>query len=197
MQKEAAGRGSFLLRYKGIKINMNDFKDIIFRASAESDAEAVSRIYDFARDGFRESGIPQWMEGEPNKNTFLEDVKNRCSYVIECRGEVAATSKIILYEPVYDKIYNGEWRSDSYIAVHRVAVSGDYRRMGLAGMLMREAERLAVSIGREAVRIDTHEKNFKMRAMLEKNGYVKRGVVLLADGSPRFAYEKLVNSCLT
>lgn len=175
---------------------MDIVKNFIFRTAAESDADAVSGIYDYAREGFRISGIPQWQEGIPNKETFLEDVRYSSSFVIEYEGKIAATAQFILYEPVYDKLYEGTWEGKSYVAVHRVAVAGDYRRMGLAGRLLMEAEKYAVSLGREAVRIDTHEKNSKMRSMLEKNGFTKRGVVYLADGSPRFAYEKLIGAAL-
>ncbi len=173
---------------------MDGDKIWVFRSSTERDAEAVSKIYDFAREDFRKSGIPQWLDGSPNMDTFLDDVKNGSSYVIECDGEIAATAKFILYEPVYDDIFDGEWKSNGYIAVHRVAVAEKYRRMGLAGKMLGEAERYARSLGREAVRIDTHEKNVKMRSMLEKNGFLRRGTVYIADGSPRVAYEKLLAS---
>ena len=41
------------------------------------------------------------------------------------------------------------------------------------------------------LRIDTHEDNKIMQHLIEKNGFVKCGIIHVADGSPRIAYEKL------
>ena len=41
------------------------------------------------------------------------------------------------------------------------------------------------------IRVDTHEGNIPMRKMLEKQGFVYCGVIHLADGSPRVAYQYL------
>ena len=59
-------------------------------------------------------------------------------------------------------------------------------------MLLCEAEKKAIESGKKALRIDTHEKNFKMRGMLEKNGYKNIGIIHLANGDERFAYEKIL-----
>ncbi len=163
---------------------------IVFRVATETDADAVAGIYDHARLGFRKSGIPQWQEGRPNRESFLEDVGSGTARVLLVDGEVAATCQLVTYEPTYDRIVDGAWQTGSYIAVHRVAVAEAFRRRGLAGRMLREAEAYARMLGRQAVRIDTHEKNGNMRAMLEKNGYERRGTIYLADGAPRFAFEK-------
>ena len=40
-------------------------------------------------------------------------------------------------------------------------------------------------------RADTHADNKIMQHLLEKNGFTRCGVIHVADGSPRFAYQKL------
>ncbi len=167
-------------------------ENLIFRVATEADADAVARIYDNARKGFRESGIPQWQEGRPNRNSFLEDVQSGTARVLVLNGAVVATCQFVTYEPTYDVIVGGEWQADRYIAVHRVAVDEAHRRKGYAGRMLAEAEMYARAIGMRAVRIDTHEKNTKMSSMLVGNGYERRGTIFLADGAPRFSFEKLI-----
>jgi RimJ/RimL family protein N-acetyltransferase len=40
------------------------------------------------------------------------------------------------------------------------------------------------------IRIDTHRDNAIMQHLLEKNGFVKCGIIYVEDGSPRIAYQK-------
>ncbi len=39
------------------------------------------------------------------------------------------------------------------------------------------------------IRIDTHEDNRIMQHLIEKHGFVRCGIIHVADGSPRIAYE--------
>ena len=163
---------------------------MIFRKATIDDADAVSRIYDLARESLKRNGIPQWQEGVPGRSTFLQDVKDGNSYVIEDQGAVIATIQVIDNEPYYDNII-GEWKEQSNMVAHRVAVKVGCRHDGIGTKLIEEAEKIAIAHGRKSLRLDTHEKNFKMRGMLEKNGFKNVGVVHLPNGDPRLAYEKV------
>ena len=106
-------------------------------------------------------------------------------------GQVCATFALIFDgEPTYNKIYDGEWRtedSDSYIAIHRVAISVAMRGRGIAGEIMSYAADTARALGRKSLRIDTHRGNVVMRKMLEKQGFTYCGIIYLADGAERVA----------
>ena len=41
------------------------------------------------------------------------------------------------------------------------------------------------------LRVDTHQDNLPMQKTVEANGFVKRGIIRLEDGSPRLAYDWL------
>ena len=43
----------------------------------------------------------------------------------------------------------------------------------------------------ESLRADTHEDNKIMQHLLEKNGFVRCGIIHVEDGTPRVAYQKL------
>ena len=44
----------------------------------------------------------------------------------------------------------------------------------------------------ESLRADTHADNKIMQHVLEKNGFRKCGIIHLANGDPRLAYEKML-----
>lgn len=86
-------------------------------------------------------------------------------------------------EPDYDRIEAGHWISDSdYRAVHRVASDGTLR-----GVVRQCMDYCKSQCGH--LRIDTHQDNLVMQHQLEKNHFQRRGIIRLADGSPRIAYE--------
>ena len=165
---------------------------MFFRKGTMLDVGAVTKIYDGARRIMKESGIPQWQEGVPGRESFITDVQSGYAYVIEDEGRVIATVQIIDSEPYYDIIENGAWSEDNALVAHRVAVSNECRKKGVGSMLLAEAERIAKEKGKKALRLDTHENNFRMRGMLEKNGFKAVGTVFMPDKSPRIAYEKLI-----
>lgn len=41
------------------------------------------------------------------------------------------------------------------------------------------------------VRADTHRDNVIMQHILEKNGFIKCGTIVVEDGTPRIAYPKV------
>ena len=109
-------------------------------------------------------------------------------------GEVCGTFVLLTDgEPTYDKIYDGAWRTDGdYVAIHRVAIAVKHRGQGIAETIMRFAAAFAKERGLCSLRIDTHYGNVVMRRMLEKNGFLPCGTILLLNGDKRIAYEKIV-----
>ena len=77
----------------------------------------------------------------------------------------------------------GEWLSPlPYVAIHKVASSFRHR-----GMLHRIVQFAKERSGH--LKIDTHADNLVMQNALSKEGFSRRGIIHLADGSPRIAYE--------
>ena len=171
-----------------------------FRNTTIKDLAAVCDIYAFAKQSFAKAGIPQWQGAYPDAATVEGDIAQGIGYVLcdgsEVVGAVALTTK---GEPGYNHIFDGAWLTavdGSYVTVHRIAVSGARRGQGLSKRILQEAETLAAQSGIPSVRVDTHEQNAVMRAMLEGLGYTQCGTIILLDGdekgAPRLCYEKLV-----
>ena len=90
-------------------------------------------------------------------------------------------------------IERGEWKSQNpYAVVHRVAVRNDLKGKGLSGILMKEAEKMCGEKNIKSIRIDTHEDNKSMQKLILKCGFEYCGIIYVADGTERFAYEKIL-----
>ena len=165
-----------------------------FEKTNLKELDAITQIVSDARSRIGRLGIDQWQCGYPSCEIIEEDIRRGRSYVVRDEdGSLCAVFAVIDDgEPVYDKIFDGEWRTkgENYLAVHRIAVSSEKLRRGVASSAMKFAEEMAKAQGRESVRIDTHQGNAPMRAMLERSGYVHCGSVYLETGEHRVAYEK-------
>lgn len=164
------------------------------RISEKKDIDQIMQIIADARESIGRLGIDQWQYGYPTRDLIKEDVSLSRSYVVELDGEIVATFALINDgEPTYNKIYCGAWLNDGkYVALHRIAISGEHRGRGIAEGIIAFFVDYARSGDFTSIRVDTHTGNIPMRKMLEKNGFEYCGTIHLLDGQPRVAYEKLV-----
>ena len=89
-------------------------------------------------------------------------------------------------DPTYAKIEDGQWLNDTlpYGTIHRLASAG--KRPGVASDIINWCLEHC-----ESLRADTHADNKIMQHILEKNGFTKCGIIHVADGTPRIAYQRL------
>jgi len=169
---------------------------ITIRKTQEGDLDKVAEILDEARGTIAKLGINQWQDGYPNRAVIEEDLLAGRSYVAEAEGAVCGTFALITDgEETYNQIYDGAWltgESDSYIAIHRVAIAVSSRGTGVSTAILNYACSEAEKMGRASIRIDTHEGNKVMRRMLEKHNLTYCGIIYLESGDERVAYEKIL-----
>lgn len=161
------------------------------------DIDALMPIFDEARATIATLGIDQWQDGYPSRKVIETDVQKRQSYCVSIEGRICASFVLLDDgEPTYDRIFEGAWLTgdvQDYIAIHRVAISVANRGQGIAPAMIAYAADMARRTGRRSLRIDTHRGNVVMRRMLEKNGFSYCGIIYLASGAERVAYEKILN----
>lgn len=161
----------------------------------------LSQIESIIQDGKKHLAaqhIDQWQGGYPNTQVLAEDIQNGHTMVLVDGYEVLGTAAVI---PAPDESYqeiDGEWltKGNSYVAIHRVAVSAKRRGQGLSGKLFdaifNEIETHSTIQG---IRIDTHPDNLGMQHVIKKMGFTETGTVeVLADQATLihdFSYEKL------
>lgn len=162
------------------------------RHAAPSDLPAMERIYAQARIYMADNGNPtQWGDTYPldvQMEEVAEDVALGRSYVCEEDGRVAAVFTFTAGpDPTYAVIEDGQWPDEEpYGVVHRIATGG--ARNGAGAFCLRWCLERCGNL-----RIDTHEDNRPMRALLDKLGFVYCGKIYVEDGTPRRAYCKKWN----
>ena len=159
----------------------------MIRKAQPADWQDILDIYAAARRFMKESGNPtQWGDSFPPEDLIREDIRLGRSYVCEEAGRVQAVFAMIPGEDPTYQVIEGAWLNDApYCAVHRVASRGEVR-----GMATRILEWALDQCGN--VRIDTHDDNRPMQRVLEKNGFAKCGRIWIEDGTPRVAYQRVL-----
>lgn len=159
------------------------------RKSTAADLPRMMEIYAYAREFMAKTGNPhQWGDaGNPKQEMLEDDIEKGVSYVVESEGRtVGVFAFIIGTDPTYGYIENGQWLNDEpYGTIHRVAGDGSVK-----GILQKCVEFGGTLAGN--LRIDTHHDNVVMQNAIRKCGFEECGVIYVADGSPRIAYQKIV-----
>ena len=152
----------------------------------EKDLDRIEEIYAYAREFMANTGNPnQWGKNHPPKAQLEQDIAEGNLYVITDGDEIHGVFYFFIGpDPTYANIYDGAWHSDRlYGTIHRIA--GD----GTGGIL-----RTAVEFGKgriDYLRIDTHEDNTVMQRAVAKQGFQRCGIIYIADGTPRIAYDHI------
>ena len=157
------------------------------RKSNQEDINQIMNCIDTARQLMRESGNSiQWTNGYPSRELMLDSIKNGFNFLIIENDDIVATFDFIIGDdPNYAKIENGTWLNDEkYGVIHRLASNG--KAKGVARFCFEWCFSQFPNI-----RIDTHETNIAMQKVLEKLGYEKCGIIYVADGTPRLAFQKI------
>lgn len=165
---------------------------LALRYTKLEDIERVMEIIKQAQQYFKEKGINQWQNGYPNAKVIENDIKNGHSFVLIKNNKIVGTIAISFEgEATYNKIFEGDWKSnDNYAVIHRIAVDQELKGIGLSSEMIKQTELMCNKKSVRSIKVDTHEDNQAMQRSLIKNGFDYCGVIYLADGSKRVAFEK-------
>lgn len=152
------------------------------------DGKRILEVFSAAKGIMRASGnLHQWGEGYPSLDAVRDDIERDGAYVVERDGEIVGYFAFLPSpEPTYAKIDGGGWLDDTqpYHVVHRIAslpdVHGVFKSM-MDFCFMQEKN----------IRIDTHRDNGIMQHVLAKYGFTYCGVIYLANGDERLAFQKM------
>lgn len=155
------------------------------RKAEAKELDRIMQIYDHARRFMEDNGNgTQWAGGYPSEELLRNDIAEGQLYVMENDSGVHGVFAFIIgRDETYDIIEDGQWMSDTeYGTIHRIAGDGTVR-----GLMQSAVEFCRSRISH--LRIDTHENNHVMQHLIEKTGFRRCGVIYIADGTPRIAYE--------
>ena len=161
---------------------------MMIREARPSDMSAIMQVMEAAKKIMRSSGnMHQWGEGYPSEAVILSDMEKNGGFVVEEDSKVVAYFAFLPSpEPTYDRIYGGRWLDDvqPYHVIHRIAsypnVHGIFKSI------------MDFCFSRDAnIRIDTHKDNTIMQHNIEKHGFTYCGIIYLASGDERLAYQRI------
>ena len=163
-------------------------RKFIIRKAKPTDMAAIMQVMEAAKKIMRSSGnMYQWGDGYPSESVILGDMEKHGGYIIEDAGRIVGYFAFLPSpEPTYTKIYNGEWLDDvkPYHVIHRIASYPDVH--GIFSDIMDFC-----FLHDANIRIDTHKDNQIMQHNIEKHGFTYCGIIYLANGDERLAYQKI------
>ena len=165
------------------------------RKARPTDMVSIMQVMEAAKGIMRSSGnMHQWTDGYPSEVIIMNDMERNGGFVIEdSDGEHQSSGEIVGYfaflpspEPTYARIYEGKWLDDEqpYHVVHRIASYPDAH--GIFRSIMNYC-----SSHDPNIRIDTHQDNTIMQHVINKCNFTYCGIIYLANGDERLAYQRL------
>lgn len=158
------------------------------RQARPDELDLLMALYDDGRLIMRQSGnLKQWTHGYPSRELIASDIARGYSHLcIAPDGQPAGVFALIPgQDPTYARIYQGAWTDDSrpYATLHRLS-----SRPGIHGVAQ---ACIAWSFARHPnLRADTHRDNHIMQHVLTRQGFAYCGIIYLANGDERLAYQK-------
>ena len=166
---------------------------MIVREAEIEDLERAMQVLDAGRQHMRgEGNAAQWINGYQSPELIRREIEQGQFFVwtdeaeeqMDCQQAIHGVFSFIIGEdPTYAHIENGSWLNEKpYGTIHRMASDGTRRGM------LRECLDYCRNLIPE-IRMVTHEKNFSMQRACEHLGFQRCGVIYVADGTPRIAYQ--------
>lgn len=155
------------------------------RKAVENDLTEIMPIYRDAKAFMERNGNPtQWAGGHPKESLLRDDIASGTLYVcVDADSIVGVFAFIIGPDPTYHQIWNGEWHStERYGTIHRLASAGKTKGVARACF---DFCRLQCHY----LRVDTHRDNQPMQRAVKDYGFLECGIIHIADGSERIAFD--------
>ena len=160
----------------------------MIRKALLTDLAEIMEVMEAAKKIMRQSGnMFQWVEGYPSEAVIMSDMEKDGGFVVEDDGRIVGYFAFLPSpEPTYATINEGKWLDDeqAYHVIHRIASFPDTH--GIFSSIMEFCFSLDANI-----RIDTHRDNTIMQHNITKHGFTYCGIIYLASGDERLAYQKL------
>ena len=165
---------------------------MIIRKAVPTDIDRLMQIFAIAREFMKSSGNPnQWINGYPQEELIKNEIDQGHCFVCVNNddGMVVATFCLIQGpDPTYSYIEDGAWPdNEPYYVIHRLASDGSVK--GITGFCIDWCQQIS-----PCLRADTHHDNKVMQHLLEKNGFERCGIIYVANGTPRIAYQRNIRN---
>ncbi len=152
------------------------------------DLEEIDQLAVLVIKDMQTSNIPQWNLSYPRKEHFKDDISMEALIIVRDESKILGCMTILEEnDPPYKTI--DSWIGKNSIVLHRILVHPSIRNKGVAKQMIDYSINYGIEHKYDSIKIDTHLENFKMRAFLQKNGFVEGDYIKVMD---RIAYEKML-----
>lgn len=157
------------------------------RKASPGDLDRLMEIFDIARRFMQSTGnANQWINGYPQRELIAREIEASHCHVCENEtGQIVGTFCFIPGpDPTYSYIEDGAWPNDEpYYVIHRIASDGSCKGIAKACIDWCYSQC-------QHLRVDTHADNEVMQKSLIRNGFVRCGIIYVANGTPRIAFQR-------
>lgn len=150
----------------------------------EKDIDEIIRLCKDCSRNMVDNLIDQWDDVYPNKEIFLNDVRNDSLYIAVSDNQEEIEACIILNEyqdPEYKEI-KWNYDSDKIAVIHRLMVHPKHEGKRIAHDLVRYIEKLAKENQYGTIRLDVFTENLRAISFYKKLGYEVAGRVTFRKG---------------
>ncbi len=161
----------------------------MIRLANSQDLSAIDALALNTIEAMHTDGLFQWSNDYPRKEHFAQDIEKDFCYVY-AQGEniLGVMSVMPENEESYREI---SWIKEHSLVLHRLMVSPDSRRKGIAKAMVLFAYELVALKKVESLKIDTHPHNLPMRNLLKSLHFVELDFM---HGIFRIGYERVHHS---
>lgn len=163
-----------------------------FRKASGADLPEILTLYKAVVENMISSGINQWSDEYPNKDVLSEDIEKSELTVAVFDNRIV--SAFVMNEFADEDYYRADWQYPNlrWCVVHRLCVSPECHRQGVATSVMQYVEDTAKSQGFESIHLDTFSGNPKALSLYHKLGFTDVGEAYWARGRFIIMEKKLI-----
>ncbi len=163
-------------------------RQAVIRPATPDDIPAIMPVMEAAKGIMVATGNPrQWKDGYPSREVIAADIGRKGGFVVVKDGSIVAYFAFLQSpEPTYAVIEGGAWIEDTlpYHVIHRIGSFPEVH--GVFRCIMDWCVRQDANL-----RIDTHRDNRIMQHCITSYGFRYCGIIHLANGDERLAYQRL------
>lgn len=163
----------------------------MIRTAQISELDTIMDIVGRARELMQKQDNFQWDDKYPVREHFEQDIRDGVLFVLEHDGAIAGFACI--NDDVPPEYTGVDWEnSGAAMVIHRMAISPEFRGLGLAGKLFDFAWAHTKNAHFASLKSDTFSGNIAMNSLFIKHGFKKAGEIELTGRrqQPFFCYEK-------
>ena len=149
--------------------------EISYKAASIDDLDDIFQLVENAIKQMERDNIHQWDRIYPTKENFCSDIKKNELYIGIINKKIAVV--YALNKECDEQYQNGKWQyiGDDFNVIHRLCVSPDFQRKGIAHTTLLHIESELAFLGIKSIRLDVFCENPYALKLYYNNGYHKVG----------------------